>query len=129
MNTRVLIVDDEDNVLDAFRRQYGRHYEVHSASDAWEALQILEDHGPFAVVVSDWKMPKIDGVQFLGEVMRRAPETSRIMLTGHAAHHLAVDAVNRGYLFRFHSKPCDSVELFHSIQDGVERFQATSIGA
>ena len=125
MLEKVLIVDDEDNVLDSFRRQYRNHYEIHAASNAWEALEIIEEHGPFAVVVSDWKMPRIDGVQFLGEVMRRTPETSRIMLTGHGAEHLAVDAVNQGYLFRFHTKPCDFAELYHSIQDGVAHYQRT----
>ncbi len=123
MKAKVLLVDDEDHILETFRREFRNHYNMSFASSAWEALAIIEDQGPFAVVVSDWKMPGTDGVAFLGEVMKRAPETTRIMLTGVASGQLAVDAVNRGYLFRFHSKPCPLPELQVSIEDGIALYR------
>ena len=121
MKSKVLVVDDEDHVLEAFWRNFRNQYDIHCANDGWEGLEILEKEGPFAVVVSDWKMPNIDGVKFLGEAMRRAPETVRIMLTGHGVKHLAVDAVNQEYLFRFHTKPCPLPDLFRSIEAGIAR--------
>lgn len=119
MKSKVLVVDDEDQLLHAFRLRLRDQYDVRCASDGWEGLEILEEEGPFAVVVSDWKMPNIDGMQFLGEVMRRSPDTVRIMLTGFGAKHLAVDAVNRDYLFRFHAKPCPITDLLRSIDEGI----------
>lgn len=119
MKSRVLVVDDETQILEAFRLRFQDQYDIHCAIDAWEGLEILENEGPFAVVVSDWKMPKIGGIGFLGEVMRRSPETARIMLTGFGEQRLAVEAVNTDYLFRFHTKPCPSPELKRSIDDGI----------
>ena len=122
MQAKVLVVDDDLDLLDALTRRLGQSYEVHSAGCGIEALGILQDQGPFAVVVSDLKMPGIDGEQFLGEVMRHAPETVRIMLTGCGAGELAVDAVNKGYIYRFLTKPFALKELHDSIAAGVEQF-------
>ena len=119
MKSKVLVVDDEDQLLCAFRLRLHNQYDIRCANDAWEGLEVLEEDGPFAVVVSDWKMPNIDGIKFLGEVMRRSPETARIMLTGHGDRHLAVNAVNQDYLFRFHTKPCPMPDLRRSIDEGI----------
>lgn len=126
MAVKVLFVDDEDHILDAFRREFRNQFEIHCADGAMEGLRLLSEEGPFAVVVSDWRMPGMDGVSFLGEVTRRSPETTRIMLTGHGTQHLAVDAVNLGHLFRFHAKPFDSRELMRSIQDGIDEYNRVS---
>lgn len=122
MQAKVLVVDDDLDLLDAMARRLGQGYDVRCAGCGIEALEILESEGPFAVVVSDLKMPGIDGEQFLGEVMRQAPETVRILLTGHGAGELAVDAVNKGHIFRYLGKPYAIEDLRDSIAAGVEHF-------
>lgn len=119
MKSKILVVDDEDQLLQAFRLRLRDKYDIRCANDGWEGLEVLEEEGPFAVVVSDWKMPNIDGIRFLGEVMRRSPETVRIMLTGHSTRELAVDAVNNDDLFRCHAKPCPIGDLLTSIDEGI----------
>lgn len=123
MTPKVLLVDDEANILSAFERQFRKHFDIQSALGAAAALEILEGSGPFAVVVSDLRMPEMDGIQFLGAVKSRAPDTVRIMLTGHASRHLAVDAVEQGHIFRLLNKPCPLLDLFHAIEEGVQQYE------
>jgi len=80
----ILFVDDDESVLSAFMRQLRRRYHIHVANSAEEALEKLLSTGPYAVVVSDLRMPGMDGIEFLSEVRKRSPETVRIMLTGYA---------------------------------------------
>jgi DNA-binding NtrC family response regulator len=123
MAVKILLVDDEANVLSAFERKFRKHFDIHSALGAAEALEILDSSGPFAVVVSDLRMPGMDGIRFLGEVKNRAPDTVRIMLTGHATQPLTVSAVEQGHIFRVLAKPCPLVDLFKTIEDGIEVYQ------
>lgn len=122
MKAKVLLVDDDHDILDVLARRLEQSYEVHRASDGVDAISALESDGPFAVVVSDWRMPGIDGMQLFSQMMERAPETARIMLTGHGERELAVDAVNQGYIFRFLVKPYAKEELFDAIRAGIEQF-------
>lgn len=122
MKAKILAVDDDKSVLDAFARKFRKHYDISCAFSAKEGLDLLSQEGPFAVIVSDWKMPGMDGVQFLGEAKRRAPDAARIMLTGHGCRHLAEDAVGEGHLFRFLTKPCLPVDLFAAIETGVAHY-------
>ena len=123
MTPKILLVDDDENVLLAFRREFRNRFDIYLASGGKEGLEILETKGPFAVVVSDFRMPDLNGIQFLSEVSKRAPETVRIMLTGHPSQHLATDAVDAGYIYRFHTKPCSLEDLYKSIADGIEEHQ------
>ncbi|MCG8449556.1 MAG: response regulator [Pirellulales bacterium] len=123
MKPKILFVDDEANILSALAREFHKRFDVQIALSVVEGLNALEQSGPFAVVVSDLQMPKMTGIQFLGEVKKRAPETVRIMLTGQASEQLAVDAVDEGHIFRFHTKPCAFPDLLESIEEGVEEYQ------
>jgi PAS domain S-box-containing protein len=103
---KVLLVDDEPNMLAAYRRFLGKQFVAETAEDAESALGILAERGPFAVVVSDLHMPGMGGVEFLAAVRERYPDAVRVLVTGHARLQDAVNAVNEGHVFRFLTKPC-----------------------
>jgi response regulator RpfG family c-di-GMP phosphodiesterase len=103
---RVLFVDDEPNVLDAMRRNLRGVVEVVTAQGAKLGLETVASQAPFAVVVSDLRMPEMDGVEFLRRMHERSPDTVRILLTGQADVPAAIGAVNDGKIFRFLLKPC-----------------------
>ena len=105
MKPRVLCVDDEPNILHGLRRHLRREYDVVTAVGGEEGLRLLREEGPFVVVISDQRMPGIDGVTFLHRVREISPETIRIMLTGQADLREAAAAVNEGSVFRFLTKP------------------------
>jgi FixJ family two-component response regulator len=120
MNDRILFVDDEQHVLDSFRTNFARRYTVLTANGSEEGLRRLKDSGPFAVVVSDLKMPGMDGLTFLDRVSKLAPETARVMLTGYADLQTALEAFNSGIVHRFLEKPCSQSELSRTIKEAVE---------
>ncbi len=98
---RILLVDDEQAVLDALCRQHRKHYTLVPACGSNAGLQAVEKEGPFAVVVTDYRMPGMNGTQFLAKAREHDPDMIRIMLTGQADLRTAIDAVNRGHIFRF----------------------------
>ena len=93
--SRILCVDDDQNILAGFQRNLRKHFALDVASEGGDALRMLKEHGPYAVIVANMRMPGMDGVQLLAEVMRQAPDTIRIMLTGNADQQTAMDAVNK----------------------------------
>lgn len=109
--TRVLCVDDEPQVIEGLTLQLRRGYEVVAAHSGAEGLATIREQGPFAVVLSDMQMPGMDGAAFLGQVREEAPDTTRMLLTGHADMESAISAVNHGQIFRFLTKPCPPDQL------------------
>jgi CheY-like chemotaxis protein len=107
MAEKILLVDDESNVLDGYRRSLGRDFLLETAVGGEDALQRVAQAGPYAVVVSDMRMPGMDGVQLLSAIKARWPDTIRIMLTGNADKDTAIHAINEGSIFRFLNKPCE----------------------
>jgi len=126
MTAKVLLVDDDANALASYRRGLRDQFEVETAIDGQQGLELLEERGPFAVVVADMRMPGMNGIQFLSQVKERAPDTVRMMLTGYADVETAISAVNTGRLFRFLSKPCPSQELADSIRAGVREYHSVT---
>lgn len=106
MSDKVLLVDDEVAILQGYQRLLHREFNTTIAIGAASALIEIERNGPFAVVVSDMRMPNMDGAQFLAKVKTLCPDTIRVMLTGNAEMQTAVRAVNDGNIFRFLTKPC-----------------------
>src|ERR1043165_6155792 len=98
---RVLFVDDEQRLLESLALLLRKDFDVNVATSGTEALQLLGAMKDVAVVVSDFRMPQMDGATFLHEVMLRAPTATRILLTGEAGVDGAKDAVNKGQIFRF----------------------------
>ena len=123
MLDRILIVDDDRNLLDSLRRQLRKHFDIVTALGPQEGLNALNEQGPFAVVVSDLRMPVMDGVVFLSHASRIAPDSVRIMLTGNADLANAVKAVNEGRIYRFLTKPCETAILVQVLEQGAEQFR------
>jgi CheY-like chemotaxis protein len=103
---RVLLVDDEPNVIEGLTRRLRRDYEIFSANDGTQALRLLEQEGEMDVIISDMRMPNMNGAQLLAEVRRWYPDMVRILLTGQSDLESAIQAVNEGQIFRFLAKPC-----------------------
>jgi FixJ family two-component response regulator len=116
---RVLFVDDEQRLLESIAINLRKDYDVHVATSGDQALSKLSELRNVAVVVSDFRMPQMDGATFLHEVMSRAPQTTRILLTGEAGIDGAKDAVNKGQIFRFLTKPCPNEQLKQVLEEGV----------
>lgn len=123
MSRKILLVDDEPHVLEAYHRNLHRRFSLELAQGAESAIRALEEHGPYAVIVSDMRMPGRSGVELLEEVQERFPGVIRIMLTGNADQQTAVEAVNRGSVFRFLTKPCGPEELALTLEAGLRQFQ------
>lgn len=123
MPVRVLFVDDDPNILSAFQRQLRKFFSVYTALGGEEGLKIISNNDPFAVIVSDLRMPGMDGIQFLSGVLKIAPDSVRIMLTGNADLPTAMSAVNEGNIFRFLTKPCEQQALIKALSDGVRQYQ------
>lgn len=117
---RVLLVDDEPAILDALRRQLRRSFDVTTAVGGSEALQVMESEEPFSVVLSDMRMPGMDGAAFLAIARERWPDTVRMLLTGQADMQSTVAAINDGQIFRFLSKPCPAGTVELALQDAAK---------
>lgn len=120
---KILFVDDDHNVLDAFRRSFYKIFDLEIAPGAREAAGIIARKGPFAVVVSDMRMPGVDGVQFLTRLKEIAPDTVRIMLTGYADVQSSIAAVNEGNVFRFLTKPCATQQIQKTLEDALRQYR------
>ncbi len=120
-NRRVLFIDDEPRVLEGYRRNLRKRFEIDIAPGGPEGLDKALAHGPYAVVVADMRMPVLDGLGVLTELKRRMPDTVRMMLTGNADQQTAIDAVNEGEIFRFLNKPCPPELVARALEAGVEQ--------
>ena len=118
LKPRVLIVDDERSVLDGLMLHLRRNYDVVARTSGAEALEALSQ-GSFHVVISDLRMPVMDGIQFLTEVRNRAPDTTRVLLTGFADVTSAIAAVNEAAVHRFLTKPCPPAVLAAALEEAL----------
>lgn len=117
----VLCVDDEPNILSALQRVLrAEGVRLQLAGGGEQALALMEQ-APAELVVSDMRMPGVDGLQLLEQLQARWPDTVRILLTGHADVASAVGAVNRGAVFRYLQKPWDDIELRAAVREGLHR--------
>ena len=121
MTERVLFVDDEPSVLDAIQRTLRKQVDIQTATSGAEGLRVLQESGPFALVVSDMRMPSMNGPQFLAKVREQDPETVRMILSGQADLQATIAAVNEGHIYRFLSKPCPPDQLLAAINDGLSQ--------
>jgi CheY-like chemotaxis protein len=117
----VLFVDDEPHLLEGICRALRNRFEIHTANSGEEGLRVLKSAGPFAVVVSDMRMPVMDGVQFLAKVSDLYPDTVRMILSGQSDLAATIAAVNEGNIFRFLSKPCAPQALLAAVGTGLEQ--------
>lgn len=123
MSQKILCVDDDPNILQGFQRQLRKQFHIETATGGAEGLETIASSGAFAVIVSDMRMPGMDGIQFLSAVRERAPDSVRIMLTGNVDQQTAIDAVNEGQIFRFLTKPCSPKNFANTLVAGVRQYQ------
>jgi two-component system NtrC family sensor kinase len=120
----ILCVDDEANVLRALERLFidDDGYEIHTAASGEEGLAVLQRVAPVQLVISDYRMPVMNGVDFLREVCKRWPDTVRIVLSGYADTAAIVSAINEGEIYKFIPKPWNDDELKVTINNALERY-------
>jgi predicted signal transduction protein with EAL and GGDEF domain len=119
---RILCVDDESKILKGLSLTLGREYEVETATSGRAALEILREMPETAVIISDMRMPVMNGAQFLAASRQVAPDARRILLTGHADTASAILAVNEGGIFRFLTKPCAATTLLGAVEAAIADF-------
>lgn len=123
MSQKILFVDDEPSALDGYKRLLHGKFEVSTATGGAEGLETIEKEGPFAIVISDMRMPGMSGADFLAEVRRQTPDTVRMLLTGHSDMHDVIEAVNRGNIFHFLTKPCAHDLMLAAINSGLDQYR------
>ena len=123
MKNKVLLVDDDPDLLATFSRLFRKQFHIDTALAAGEGLKAVAKSGPYAVIVSDMRMPGMDGIQFLSRVKEVVPDSVRIMLTGNADQETAVQAVNEGSIFRFLSKPCSPESFSNALLAGIDQYR------
>ena len=123
MRAKVLIVDDDANILAAYARLLHQEFEVDTAEGGERGLDAMRTRGPYATVLCDMRMPGMSGARFLASARQSAPDTVRMLLTGHADLEAVLEAVNEGNIFRFLTKPCPKDALIAAIQAAAEQYQ------
>lgn len=119
----VLYVDDDPVALELFLGQTGGEFRVSVTTTGSEALRLLEREGPYEIVVADFQMLGMNGNQFLARVQERAPETVRMLLTGHADLTAALGALNEGHVFKFLTKPTARQTVLNALREGHTQYQ------
>lgn len=122
-NEKILFVDDDQKIINSFKKQLGTKYKIDFIMDPLTALNIIKKDKKYSVVIADLKMPGIDGVNFLEKVKKISPITTRIMLTGNAELDVAIDAINKGYIFKFLTKPCLKKDLLNTINQAITNYK------
>lgn len=123
MSPRILLVDDDENLLSGLHRMLRRRFDLDVALGGAQALQAMELHGPYAVLVADMQMPGMNGVELLKKVRESWPDTIRLMLTGNLDQHTAMEAINQGQVFRFLTKPCSPEDLGQVLEAALRQHQ------
>lgn len=120
---KLLCVDDEDNMLHLFRRTLGREFQLYVANSAESALQLLQEHSDFAVIVSDYNMPGINGVEFLKLARTLSPDVVLVMLTGNIELDIAIKTINETDIFRYMPKPCPMEVMRKVVLDALAQYR------
>jgi len=124
---KILIVDDEKNLLAGLERQLRGALNIVTAEGGQNGLRAIKEDGPFAVIVSDMRMPEMNGIQFLVKARELCPDTVRMMLTGNADLETAMHAVNEGNIFRFLLKPCQKATMEWALADGIKQYRLVMV--
>lgn len=115
----ILYIDDEIHNLNAFKASFRRLYNVVTAGSAEDAEKLLAEQ-EFHIIISDQRMPKTTGIEFFESILEKYPEPIRMLLTGYADINAVVDAINKGQVYKYFSKPWNEEELKHNIDKAYE---------
>jgi CheY-like chemotaxis protein len=116
---KILVVDDEEAILETMTYTFQDEYEVFTSTSARRALEILDEHAPIAVVLSDQRMPDMSGIDFVAEVCKRHPSTVRMILTGFSDMEAILKAINDGHVFAYITKPWEPEQLKQLMKQAV----------
>lgn len=119
---KLMVVDDEPDNLDLLYRTFRRDFQVFKANEARSALKILDLEGEMAVIISDQRMPEMNGTEFLRRTVERFPDTIRILLTGYTDVEDLVGAINSGQVFKYITKPWNPEQLKAIVQQAAETY-------
>ncbi|MGH0036160.1 MAG: response regulator [Myxococcota bacterium] len=122
---RILIVDDEEAILETMTFTFMDVYEVITTTDARRGIELLDEHAPVAVVITDQRMPEMTGVEFLAKVVERHPDTVRIILTGFADMDATIQAINEGQVYAYINKPWEPDQLKQLVARAVDHHRLT----
>jgi serine phosphatase RsbU (regulator of sigma subunit)/FixJ family two-component response regulator len=120
---KLMVVDDEADNLDLLYRTFRRDFDVFKADSGTKALQILDQHGEMAVIISDQRMPRMNGTEFLSRTFERFPDTIRILLTGYTDVEDLVGAINTGKVFKYITKPWNPKDLKMIVMQAAETYR------
>lgn len=120
---KLMVVDDEADNLDLLYRTFRRDFEVFRVDSGLKALQVLEEQGEMAVIISDQRMPRMNGTEFLSHTVDRFPDTIRILLTGYTDVEDLVGAINAGKVFKYITKPWNPKELKTIVMQAADTYQ------
>jgi len=123
MSERILFVDDDPNILRSYKRNLGFEFKIDTALGGEDGLKLLSQNGGYAVVVSDMRMPGMDGTAFLSEVRKQWPDAVRMLLTGQADMSDTIAVVNEGQIFRFLTKPCSPENFSAALRDALKQYR------
>lgn len=123
MKRSILLVDDDVNVLEGYKRHLHNEYDVITFTSAQDALQYIQSNSSIALVISDYRMPDMNGVIFLEKVKELSPDSVRVMLSGQADLQAVIDVINKGNIFRFLTKPCQPDDLKKAINDCIRQYE------
>ncbi|MCF1752442.1 response regulator [Mariniradius sediminis] len=116
---RILYVDDEENNLQAFKATFRRNYEIYLALSAKEAREILQNH-EVQIIITDQRMPDETGVDFLASIIPSNPDPIRILLTGYTDIQAVIDAINKGQVYHYLTKPWEEEYMKNVISNAFE---------
>lgn len=117
---KILFVDDDTRILSAMRRRLSDDFNVVTFDRGQAAVDYIEQNNDISVLIADMRMPEMDGLELLRQSEKIRPDLKRIMLTGNSDQKTAVDAINKGRVFRFLRKPCDAVEVKAAVNLAIE---------
>lgn len=120
---KLMVVDDEPDNLDLLYRTFRRNFQVFKAESGLEGLQLLDQVGEMAIIISDQRMPKMNGTEFLSHTVEPFPDTIRIVLTGYTDVEDLVEAINSGKVFKYITKPWNPEELKRVVQQAAETYR------
>lgn len=123
INEKVLVVDDDPEILKSYKKQFSGVVDIFTAEEPWLALEIIKRSGPFALLVSDFNLPGMNGLELIAETSKIAPDTVSILLTGYANLDLALKAINEGRVFRFLTKPCAHKDMAGSFIAAINYYR------
>ena len=118
----ILVVDDESDITNALTRVLRSHYQVNSCNDSEQAKTLIEQNH-YAIIISDMRMPKIDGAELLAYSKEHSPSSIRILLTGFSDLDSTIRAINQGQIFNYISKPWENDQLLLSLKSASEHYQ------